>query len=298
MNDLKKHLTKDGSLSLYSLNYEEGFHDTDGALKESINKFLLPAQLDQFANTEKIFILDVCMGMGYNTGCILEALLQQNHNIVWHGLEIDQRPLKIGLNEKKFKGLWSPKVLDFFYCLKKSGKWTEDFNDGTIHWGDARQKVNEIHSSFRFDLILLDPFSPQKCPELWSEEFIRFLAKRLSSSGRLITYSSAASVRASLKRAGLKLYSIIPTINDQKKWSLGTVALKNELDHKFISNNCQIKDLSTKELEHLTTRSSIPYRDPTGRGNSKEIIETRAIEQSKSQLLNTSTWRKRWNTAQ
>ena len=63
MNDLKKHTTKDGSLSLYSLNYEEVFHSTDGALKESINKYLLPAQLDKFANTEKIVVLDVVVRM-------------------------------------------------------------------------------------------------------------------------------------------------------------------------------------------------------------------------------------------
>ena len=126
MDDLKKHITKDGSLSLYSLNFEEGFHDADGALKESIDKYLLPAQLDQFGNTEKISILDVCMGMGYNSGCILEELLQRNHKIEWHGLEIDQRPLKIGLNEKIFHELWSPKVLDFFKCLEKTEKWIKD----------------------------------------------------------------------------------------------------------------------------------------------------------------------------
>ena len=297
MDDLQKHITKDGSLSLYSLNFEEGFHDADGALQESIDKYLLPAQINQFSNKEKIAVLDVCIGMGYNSGCILEELLQLNHKIEWHGLEIDQRPLKIGLNEQKFQDLWSPKILNFFNCLNKSGKWSEDFNEGTIHWGDARQKIYEIQNSVRFDLILLDPFSPQKCPELWSQQFISFLSERLSIDGRLITYSSAASVRASLKRAGLKIYSITPKSNDHNKWSSGTVALKNKLDEQFISKNCQLKNLSTRESEHLTTRSSIPYRDPTGRGNSKEIILTREIEQSKSQLIHTSSWRKRWNTA-
>ena len=298
MDDLKKHITKDGSLSLYSLNLEEGFHDKNGALKESINKYLLPAQLDQFSNTEKIVILDVCMGMGYNSGCILEELFQRNHKIEWHGLEIDQRPLIIGLNEKKFQELWSPKVLNFFNCLKKSEEWAEGFNKGIIHWGDARQKVYEIQDSLKFDLILLDPFSPQKCPELWSEQFISFLSERLSLYGRLITYSSASSVRASLKRAGLNIYSIIPKTDDHKKWSLGTVAMRNKLEQQFISKNFQIRNLSTRELEHLATRSSIPYRDPTGKGNSKEIISNREIEQSKSQLILTSSWRKRWNTAQ
>ena len=298
MSDLKKQTTKDGSLSLYSLNYEEGFHDSDGALKESINKYLLPAQLDQFSNLEKIVVLDVCMGLGYNTGCILEELLQSHQKIEWHGLEIDQRPLNIGLNEKAFQDLWSPRVLFFFNSLRKSGKWGEGFHKGTIHWGDARQKILEIPASLSFDLILLDPFSPQKCPELWSKQFISFLSSRLSLDGRLITYSSAASIRASLKKAGLEIYSIIPTMDDQNKWSLGTVAMKKKLERKFVSENVQLKDLSNRELEHLTTRSSIPYRDPTGKGSSKEIILNREIEQSKSQLINTSFWRKKWNTAQ
>ena len=298
MKDLKTQITQDGSLSLYSFNYEEGFHNTDGALKESINKYLLPAELDQFARKKKIVVLDVCVGLGYNTGCILEELLKRNHKIEWHGLEIDQRPLGIALNEKTFQKVWSPKVLDFFNCLKKSGKWVKDFNEGTIHWGDARQKIFDIQDSQMFDLILLDPFSPQKCPELWSEQFISLLSSRLSLDGRLITYSSAASIRASFKKAGLKIYSIIPSINDQNKWSSGTVAMKKTLEQQFISANCHLKDLSARELEHLTTRSSIPYRDPTSRGSSKDIILTRELEQSKSQLINTSSWRKKWNTAQ
>ncbi|WP_413677573.1 MnmC family methyltransferase [Prochlorococcus sp. MIT 0916] len=298
MVDFTKNTTKDGSLSLYSFRYQEGFHDTGGALKESINKYLLPAQLEVFSNHEKIVVLDVCMGMGYNTGCILEGLLKRNQKIEWHGLEIDQRPLNIALNEKIFQKIWSSKVLHFFHCLNKSGKWTEGFNEGTVHWGDARHKIYEIQDSLRFDLILLDPFSPQKCPELWSEEFISTLTERLSTEGRLITYSTAASIRASFKRAGLKIYSTVPSINDQNKWSLGTVAMKKKIEQNFISKDCQLKELSTREIEHLATRSSIPYRDPTGKGNSKEIISARELEQSKSQLINTSLWRKRWNTAQ
>ena len=74
--------------------------------------------------------------------------------------------------------------------------------------------------------------------------------------------------------------------------------MKKKIEQHYISENCQFKDLSTLESEHLTTRSSIPYRDPTGKGSSKEIISTREIEQSKSQLINTSSWRNRWATAQ
>ena len=297
LDDLKKHTTKDGSLSLYSLSYKEGFHDREGALRESIAKYLLPAELEQFSHTEKIFVLDVCMGLGYNTGSILERVLQSKIKIEWHGLEIDQRPLNLAMNEKIFLKTWSPEVLHFFDCLNGSGKWSDGFNKGTIHWGDARQKIYEIHDSIKFDLILLDPFSPQKCPELWSEEFIFLLSKRLSFKGRLITYSSAASIRASLKRAGLKIYSTVPKKSSNRKWSSGTVAMKKKLERYFSSKGSQLKNLSEREIEHLATRSSIPYRDPTGEGNHKEIISKRELEQSKSQLINTSIWRKRWNTA-
>ena len=298
MDDFKIHTTKDGSLSLYSCSYKEVFHDKDGALRESIAKYLIPAQIDQFITTKKIVILDVCVGLGYNTGCILEKLFQSNIKIEWHGLEIDQRPLNLALNETVFQKTWSPKVLHFLNCINKLGKWTEGFNEGNIYWGDARQKIYEIQNSIKFDLILLDPFSPQKCPELWSEEFISLLTERLSINGRLITYSTAASVRASLKRAGLNIYSIIPLITDQNKWSSGTVAMKKKIEQLPFSENYQFKDLSIREIEHLATRSSIPYRDPTGKGTTIEIISTRNIEQSKSQLTNTSSWRKRWNTAQ
>ena len=298
MDDFKIHTTKDGSLSLYSCSYEEVFHDKDGALRESIAKYLIPAQIDQFINTKKIVVLDVCVGLGYNTGCILEKLFQSNIKIEWHGLEIDQRPLNLALNETVFQKTWSPKVLHFLNCINKLGKWTEGFNEGNIYWGDARQKIYEIQNSVKFDLILLDPFSPQKCPELWSEEFISLLTERLSINGRLITYSTAASIRASLKRAGLNIYSIIPLITDQNKWSSGTVAMKKKIEQLPFSENYQFKDLSIREIEHLATRSSIPYRDPTGKGTTIEIISTRNIEQSKSQLTNTSSWRKRWNTAQ
>ena len=298
MDELKRHTTKDGSLSLYSHRYKEGFHDMDGALGESIGKYLIPAQLEQFLTSEKIVVLDVCMGLGYNTGCILEKLFQSNINIEWHGLEIDQRPLNLALNEKVFKKIWSTRVLHFFDCINKSGKWTEGFNKGNIYWGDARQKIYEIQESVSFDLILLDPFSPQKCPELWSQEFISLLTERLSLEGRLITYSSAASIRASFKRAGLNIYSIIPLTADKNKWSVGTVAMKKKIEQHLISKHYQLNNLSIREIEHLATRSSIPYRDPTGKGTSKDIISTRNIEQSKSQLINTSAWRKRWNTAQ
>ena len=70
--DLIPYQTGDGSFSLRSINYKENFHSIHGAITEAKEKFLRPAELERFNNEKKIHVLDVCLGIGYNTACILE----------------------------------------------------------------------------------------------------------------------------------------------------------------------------------------------------------------------------------
>ena len=72
-------------------------------------------------------------------------------------------------------------------------------------WGDAREKINIIPSSIKFDLIYLDGFSPQKCPQVWTIEFLSKVIENLNSQGYLITYSSSAAVRKTLRNLGLEI---------------------------------------------------------------------------------------------
>jgi len=297
LSELIEVLTKDGSYSLRSVFFQENFHSLLGALEETKSKFTATSNLQRFKG-KSLNVLDICFGLGYNSASLLDELIKQKSYLNLYALEIDKKPLEYSLRNESFIKLWDPKVKKIFESLYRKDYFEDQFFKCSLLWGDAREKINIIPSAIKFDLIYLDGFSPQKCPELWSEEFISLLTDRLSFDGRLITYSTAASIRASLKRAGLNIYSIVPSIDNQNKWSSGTVAMRKELEEHFISENCQFKELSTREIEHLTTRSAIPYRDPTGKGSSKEIISTREIEQSKSQLINTSSWRKRWNTAQ
>ena len=62
----------------------------------------------------------------------------------------------------------------------------------------------------RCDLVLLDAFSPQRCPQLWSLEFLEQLVRLLRPDGRLLTYSSAAAVGRCLQGLGLELRAIRP----------------------------------------------------------------------------------------
>ena len=47
--------------------------------------------------------------------------------------------------------------------------------------GCAREKINIIPSSIKFDLIYLDGFSPSKCPQVWTIEFLSKVTEKLNS---------------------------------------------------------------------------------------------------------------------
>ena len=142
-------------------------------------------------------------------------------------------------------------------------------------------------------MIYLDGFSPQKCPQIWSVEFLEKVTQKLHHNGYLITYSSSAAIRKTLRSLGLSIYNINPTLMSEDLWSVGTIAIKKN-DEEILRNNLYINKLSLMEEEHLLTKASIPYRDPTLSSKAKDIIQKRFQEQLFSNLKNSKEWRVKW----
>ena len=285
MDNLEELITNDGTISLRSLIYKENFHSNIGALKETKNKFIKPSKLERFKN-KSIKVLDICFGLGYNSAFLFKELISQSTKLDWFALEIDKRPLNFSINSNFFKNLWDQKVIEIFEALYKTGNYIDKEFNCKIIWGDARKKISHIPKNIKFDLIFLDGFSPQKCPEIWTEEFLSKIKKSLNNRGYLITYSSSAAVRKTLIDLGLTIYKIKPKIESPANWSDGTIAMLNPYfdEHK---KNSFLKELSIMELEHLETKASIPYRDPSFNCTSKEILKNRKDEQLESNLLPT-----------
>ena len=292
MDDLTALQTEDGSFSLHSAQFGEAFHNSIGALKEARVKFALPAELKRFRNGS-LAVLDVCVGLGYNTAAILESIQQSTPHLTWWGLELDRRPLQLALNRSDFQRLWQPAVLQRLEQIRDHDGWSSSDGTGTVLWGDARQTLSRIPLDCHFDLILLDAFSPGRCPELWSEEFLHGLAARLAPGGRLLTYSRAAAIRASLRRAGLGLFSLLPAPGERPGWSSGTLAVQRGTT-AIANNGPGWRALSQMEEEHLTTRAAIPFRDPCGTDESATILQRRCIEQQHCNLEATNAWQRRW----
>ena len=293
MDNLEELITNDGTISLRSLIYKENFHSNIGALKETKNKFIEPSKLERFKN-KSIKVLDICFGLGYNSAFLFKELISQSTKLDWFALEIDKRPLNFSINSNFFKNLWDQKVIEIFEALYKKGNYTDKEFNCKIIWGDAREKICNIPKHIKFDLIFLDGFSPQKCPEIWTEEFLSKIKQSLNHRGYLITYSSSAAVRKTLIDLGLTIYKIKPTIESSANWSNGTIAILNPYFDEYKKNSF-LKELSVMELEHLETKASIPYRDPSFDCTSREILKNRKDEQLESNLLPTEVWRKKWH---
>ena len=292
MSELIEVLTKDGSYSLRSNFFQENFHSLLGAFEETKIKFTDPSDLKRFKG-KSLNVLDICFGLGYNTASLLNELIKQKSYLNWYALEIDKKPLEYALRNKSFQKLWDPKVKKIFKSLYKNDYFEDKFFKCRILWGDARKKINIIPATNKFDLIYLDGFSPQKCPQVWTIEFLSKVRQKLNPQGYLITYSSSAAVRKTLRNLGLEIFTIKPSFKNRSSWSQGTVAIakfdKNKLEH-----NSNLKNLSVMEEEHLLTKASIPYRDQDLNSGKDDILKKRLDEQLFSNLLSTKEWRKKW----
>ena len=292
MSELKKILTKDGSISLRSLFFRENFHSLEGALKETETKFINPSNLKRFKD-KSLNVLDICFGLGYNSASLFSNLIGQNSFINWYALEIDKKPLEYSQRNKLFQNHFHPKVLKIFKSLSQNYQYKDQFFECDILWGDARETINNIPANIKFDLIYLDGFSPQKCPQIWSFEFLEKVSQKLKTNGYLITYSSSAAIRKTLRNFGLYIYNIKPNLVSKNLWSNGTIAIKL-IDDQILQRNSYFKKLTSMEEEHLLTKASIPYRDPTLNSNANDIIQKRVQEQLFSNLKTSKEWRDKW----
>ena len=119
------------------------------------------------------------------------------------------------------------------------------------------------------------------------------VTENLNSQGYLITYSSSAAVRKTLRNLGLEIFTIKPSDNGSTFWSQGTVAIA-KFDKKKFKPNLNFEKLSIMEEEHLLTKASIPYRDQNLNSSRDDIINQRLEEQLLSNLVPTKKWREKW----
>lgn len=278
-------LTSDGSFTFFSTEFGETFHSCSGAKQEAEKKFVIPCQLIEKAKAQKSFkLLDICYGLGYNSAAALAAIWSINPHaqIKLIALELDAAVTYHAITYDLL-AQWQQPTPQLLTSLAENYQVQTSQLQAQLLIGDARISIQQIYQNeFQADAIFLDPFSPPKCPQLWTVEFLKIVAQCLKPRGRLATYSCAASVRTALHLAGLNIGATMGV----GRRSPGTVASISE-------DNLQ--PLSQQEQEHLQTRAAVPYRDPQLQDSAEIIIQRRKTEQQASFLEPSSHWKKRWS---
>jgi len=285
-------VTDDGSFTFFSDEFGEAFHSSRGAKAEAFEKFAVATRLVERAQapqTRPMRLLDVCYGLGYNTAAALETIWAANPgcSVEVHGLELDPT-VPIAATQPALLETWSPPLRPILRDLAHHHRAHSSHLTARLWIGDARQTIQALaESGFQADAIFFDPFSPRRCPPLWTVEFFAQAARCLAPGGVLATYSRAASVRQAMQLAGLQVGSIPlnPGEGLPHEWSQGTVASFDDTP---------LPPLSPMEREHLQTRAAIPYRDPTLQAPAAEIVAHHQREQAQSDLESTTSWRRRW----
>jgi len=94
---------------------------------------------------------------------------------------------------------------DYLKIIKagKSLSYKDDKVKIRIIVGNALETISLVKG--KFDAVFFDPFSPKKCPELWSKDFFKQIRSKMRPNSVLATYSCATKVRRALHDAGFKV---------------------------------------------------------------------------------------------
>lgn len=355
MDEFKPYITGDGSVGLYSDEFQDIYHSGYGALSEAYEKFVFPIEI----NKDNLNVLDVCFGLGYNSKAFLNQY-GKNRKINFDCLDInkslfllspfiktnhkfsdyfrrkqktDSKYVRLGKYKKykinswvnyilikylykefnelfskkdpletRFRKFIDPNIsrfnerfrvwgykyilnenkstylhnIDYWYLSKRYKCLFEDNIKFKFYVADARETIQTLNKEY--DVVFLDAFTTNKCPQLWSLDFIKELYKRTADDGVLVTYSNSVLVRNTMVESGFFTGKII---NEDDK-QIGTICSKSKSKIKH--------PLNEYELGLLKTRAGIPYRDENLSQSSSVIIHNRELEVQNSNLISSSRY--------
>lgn len=218
LKDRNKPLTTaDGSISLYSMDYHEGYRAKSvGAYTESLHKFYHASGIGELIKLRDVRLLDICLGGGSNLAVTLDKLAETENRL--HIVTVEkQSSLFNTIRDNRY--LWPQRGYNLLRKLIDDGDCGNIRLDIAI--GDAREILNRL--PWQFDIIFFDPFGKRKNPEMWTLDVFRSLYSLCAKGGKVATYSSGRVIREDFVRAG---FSYVTTPKPDGAFQEGTVFIK------------------------------------------------------------------------
>lgn len=219
-------LTDDGSPTLVTVADGQAMHSGCGAVAETRHVYLrggdVERRLEQGLPTR---VLEVGFGSGLGWLLTADLAVATGTTLSYTALEIDPPPAAV-IRQLDLGRYVNDKTLVDEFCewLDRVRPPTSDADQGeaelTFRFGPATLSL-VIGDALRWcekwagespeatdepcDSIYFDPYSPEAAPSLWRTEVFRTLRRRLSGSGRLVTYCVSRAVRDDLSAAGFQV---------------------------------------------------------------------------------------------
>jgi len=194
--------TLDGSHTLYLPAIDECYHSQNGAIQESEHIFMKTGW--KSCEKSELKILEIGFGTGLNAFLTLLKAEKERKKVFYTALEL--YPLDEEITRK----------LNYFELLDKNRK--ADFEKlHSAMWNEKTEitpffTLEKIQADFTnyelndlYDLFYFDAFSPEKQPEMWSQECFENLYVHANPDAVLVTYCAKGVVRRAIQSAGFKV---------------------------------------------------------------------------------------------
>lgn len=195
--------TSDGSHTIYNSFVDECYHSVHGAVAESEHIFLRSG-FCEIRKTE-IAVFEVGFGTGLNALLTLEEASHRGTRV--HYTAVERYPIGPDLYEQLNYGS-TPQERDIFLQLHRAEWEREVLLGGCFSLKKTEADFTQIEFSERFDLVYFDAFSPERQPEMWSEELFARLYNAMNEGGVLVTYCAKGVVRRTMQAVGFRVERI------------------------------------------------------------------------------------------
>ena len=202
-------MSDDGSPSLVSARYGEGYRSFRGARSESWHVFVAGSGVAaRLASALPTTVLELGLGTARNLGASATVAFAFDAPLRYVALEHDL-PSADDWARLEPDALGPPRFRSALLAARR----TWDTAPGTrhtlrvgpvtleVHRGDARSATWPAG----VDAVYLDGFSPTVNPELWTDDVLGRVASHLAPGGTVVSYCVQGRVRRALEKAGLRV---------------------------------------------------------------------------------------------
>jgi tRNA U34 5-methylaminomethyl-2-thiouridine-forming methyltransferase MnmC len=198
-------ITEDGSHTLFVQGMDEPYHSQHGAIRESMHVFIRQGLLT--VKKSSLRILEVGFGTGLNALLTLTESIPLNMDIHYHAVE------KYPLNRPEYSPLNYEQLIERApegaFERMHDCPWGKDvqISEGFILCKEEAD-FRSMNVPPPIHLVYFDAFSPEKQPELWTDQVMDSISRVCDPGAVLVTYSAKGVVRRTLASCGFEVFKV------------------------------------------------------------------------------------------